>query len=87
MTATSTPSKAADVLGAFLAAVEASGSAKDARIRGAIKAAQRALREPGVRHLDALADEISSDQLRVANVGVAQERALRAVERHYRRQP
>lgn len=60
---------------------------EDARIRKALRAAQRALQEPGVRELDALADERSSDQLRAAAAGVAQDRALRAVQRTYRRRP
>lgn len=58
---------------------------QDARIRKALRAAQRALQEPGVRALDALADERSSKQLRAAAAGVAQDRALRAVQRTYRR--
>ena len=85
---------AAAVLGAILDAVEPPTgrvgnllAQRDRRIRGALRAAQRALGEPGVRELDALADELRSDGMRTAATGVAQDRALAAVGRYYRRHP
>lgn len=85
---------AAAVLGALLDAVEAPTgrvgnllAQQDRRIRGALRAAQRALAEPGVRELDALADELGSEDMRTAATGVAQDRALTAVGRYYRRHP
>lgn len=87
MTATSppVPAAAAELLGALLTALEPTGTARDARARGALRAAQRALREPGVRDLQAMADELPS--MGQAAAQVAQDRALRAVERYYSRHP
>ena len=81
------PAAAAELLGAFLTALEPTGSARDARARGALRAAQRALREPGVRDLDALAESLGSPSMRQAAAGVAEDRALAAVGRYYRRHP
>lgn len=85
---------AAQTLGALLEAVEPPAwpvsnlvAQQDARIRKALRAAQRALGEPGVQDLDALADELASEPMRAAAAGIAQDRALRAVQRSYRRQP
>lgn len=85
---------AAAVLGALLDAVEPPTgrvgnllAQQDRRIREALRAAQRALVEPGVRELDELAEQMDSDQMRTAATGVAQDRALAAVGRYYRRQP
>ena len=90
----STAQQAADVLAALLDAVEPPTGRignlqhrEDARIRGALRAAQRALTEAGVRELDAMAAERGSEKLRAAAAGVGQDRALRAVERFYSRQP
>ncbi len=82
MTATNVPAPAAaaELLGALLTAMEPTGSARDARVRGALRAAQRALREPG-----AMADDQPSRGQAAAQV--AQDRALRAAERYYSRQP
>lgn len=79
--------EAAEVLGALLTEIPASTAPRERRIRGALRAAIRALREPGVRELDALADEMGSEDMRAATGRVAEDRALRAVERSYRRQP
>ncbi len=57
---------------------------QDRRVRKALRAAQRALAEPGVRELDAMADELDSPSMRAAAAQVAQERALAAVRRSYR---
>lgn len=83
---------AAQTIGALLDALEPPTGRvgnlyvqKDRRIRRALRAAQRALAEPGVRELDALADELSSPSIRSAAAQVAQERALAAVRRSYRR--
>ena len=85
---------AAQTLGALLDALQPPQgrvgnllAQQDRRIRGALRAAQRALAEPGVRELDALADDLASEPMRTAATGVAQDRALRAVERFYRRHP
>lgn len=87
MTATNAPAPAAaaELLGALLTAMEPSASARDARIHGALRAAQRALREPGVRDLEAMAAEMPS--MGQAAAQVAQDRALRAAERYYSRHP
>jgi hypothetical protein len=94
MSATSDTRAAADVLAALLDATPPPTGRmgnlrhrEDARIRGALRAAQRALTEAGVRELDAMADERGSEKLRAAAAGVGQDRALRAVERFYSRQP
>lgn len=57
---------------------------QDRRIRKALTAAQRALAEPGVRNLSALADDLGSSSMRAAADQVAQARALAAVRRSYR---
>ena len=92
---TTTPSDArtaSQTLGALLDAVEPPAwplsnvlGEQDRRIRKALRAAQRALAEPGVRELDAMADELGSPSMRSAAAQVAQERALAAVRRSYRR--
>ena len=92
---TTTPSDArtaAQTLGALLDAVEPPAwplsnllGEQDRRVRKALRAAQRALAEPGVRDMDELADELDSPSMRAAAAQVAQERALAAVRRSYRR--
>lgn len=90
-TAPSDARTAAQSLGVLLDAVQPPAwpvgnvlGEQDRRIRKALRAAQRALAEPGVRELDALADELSSSSMRSAAAQVAQERALAAVRRSYR---
>lgn len=79
--------EAAGVLGALLAALPPAKTARERRMRGALREAQRALREPGVRELDALADQMGSEGLRDAAATTASRRAVRAVSRYYARQP
>lgn len=79
--------EAVAVLDALLAAIPPSTGSRERRIREALRVGQRALREPGVRELDALADELGSKPMRIAAADTAGQRAKRAIERYYSRQP
>lgn len=90
-TAPSEARSAAQTIGALLDAVEPPAwplsnvlGEQDRRVRKALRAAQRALAEPGVRDMDELADELGSPSMRAAAAQIAQDRALAAVRRSYR---